>query len=621
MPEAILRTALAMFLLASSATAQPPRDTRPATTATTGTASISGTVVVAGSGAPARRARVTLSGIEPRGVLTRVTGDEGRFAFTGIPAGRYSLSASKPGHVTVIYGQHRPGAGRAGTPIQLADGQQFQARLQMPRGGVITGTILDERAEATPGIQIRAMRAVIQRGERTLQSAGSGTTDDRGVYRIFGLQPGEYVVCATPRGSIAVDMERMQVELEALRRKLETVEPADTIAAQDARESATFLKSQDGEAPQQTGFAPVCYPGSGSPAAGAIVLGIGEERMAVDFQLQAVPLARVEGTVVNPSGAPLQNVQVTLAAAGDVALLANRTARADGDGRFRILAVPPGQYTLTARAAVRLSRDATPTPQTAAEKVIAAGQARAASGRVQLWSTLDVAVEGAGLTDVVLSLHPGVSVSGQVAFDGATQPPADLSRVRVTLNPLNPPGVMRGLASAATGRVDAAGRFTIPDVAPGRYRLSASGGGSGWSVESAAMAGQDAADFPLEIRANQNVTGVTITFTDRQTELTGAVVDERNQPVSAYTVVVYAADPRYWVGVSRRIQATRPGTDGRFTFRNLPPGDYRLATLFDPEPGSWYDPAFLQQLEASSTTFSLAAGEKKVQNVRVSSAR
>jgi hypothetical protein len=234
---------------------------------------------------------------------------------------------------------------------------------------------------------------------------------------------------------------------------------------------------------------------------------------------------------------------------------------------------------------------------------------------------MDVSIDGRNLTNVLLSLQPGMTVTGQIVFDGTTQqPPTDLTRARVTLMPFNPAPALRTVVTSAAGRVDTAGRFTIPNVVPGRYRLSGSSGASGWFVESAVVAGQDTVDFPVEIRANQNVTGASITFTDRQTAFTGTVVNERNEPVSAYTIVVYAADPRYWTGLSRRIQTARPGTDGRFTFRNLPPGDYRLATVFDPEPGAWLDPTYLQQLDSSATRLSLTAGEQKVQDIRVSDA-
>jgi hypothetical protein len=339
----------------------------------------------------------------------------------------------------------------------------------------------------------------------------------------------------------------------------------------------------------------------------------------VDFQLQLVPLARIEGSVMNPMGAPLQNVQVSLMTAGDVSSFGTRTARPDAEGGFRMSGVPPGQYTLVARATVRPPARTAAQAQAGRAREMSAG--RTAAEQVRLWSMMDVSIDGRNLTNVLLSLQPGMTVTGQIVFDGTTQqPPTDLTRARVTLMPFNPAPALRTVVTSAAGRVDAAGRFTIPNVVPGRYRLSGSSGASGWFVESAVVAGQDTVDFPVEIRANQNVTGASITFTDRQTAFTGTVVNERNEPVSAYTIVVYAADPRYWTGLSRRIQTARPGTDGRFTFRNLPPGDYRLATVFDPEPGAWLDPTYLQQLDSSATRLSLTAGEQKVQDIRVSDA-
>ena len=153
-----------------------------------GKGSISGVVVVAGSGIPARRARVSLSSNEGRG-RTASTDDSGRFAFAQLPEGRYALSASKPGHIAGSFGQRVPG--RQGTPIQLADGQQMRVQLQIWKGSVITGTVLDEQGEAIPNTPVRGFRYVFQGGQRVLQPTGNAQTDDRGVYRLFGLQPGD----------------------------------------------------------------------------------------------------------------------------------------------------------------------------------------------------------------------------------------------------------------------------------------------------------------------------------------------------------------------------------------------------------------------------------------------
>ena len=72
---------------------------------------------------PIRRARVSISGTDLPGGRASLTDDSGTFDFTALPAGRYSVSVSKNGYVTISYGQRRPL--QAGTPIQLAEGQEI----------------------------------------------------------------------------------------------------------------------------------------------------------------------------------------------------------------------------------------------------------------------------------------------------------------------------------------------------------------------------------------------------------------------------------------------------------------------------------------------------------------
>lgn len=608
---------LLVAVLATAVAAQtPPRDTgrTGAAQTPTGTASVVGSVVVMGSGQPARNARVILSGGEPRVSVNRTTDDRGAFAFTALPAGRYTLTASKPGHVPSTFGQHRPGSGRAGTPIQLGEGQRFEARLQLPRGGALTGTIVDEHAEPAQGVAVRSLRYAFQNGQRTLQQAGSGMTDDRGIFRIFGLQPGDYVVCATPRNPSATERERIEIEMEAVQRAVEAAAQRNEAAAQAMAARADALRLQvaaQQEEPPQTGHAPVCFPGTAMPSsATAIALAAGEERAGIDFQLQVTPLGRVDGTIVNATGGGLQGVQVNLAPTGEVVSSENRSARVDGEGRFRFSGLPPGQYTIVARANQPVARSLSAKITEGRVSAVREGETN------RLWATGDVVVDGRNPTTVVLTLQPGLTISGQIAFEGTSQqPPADLTRVRITALPQAAAGGPRDFGGASAARVDAGGRFTISGLAPGHYRLSA--GVSGWHIESATISGQDALDGAADVR--QNVTGAALTFTDRQTEFTGTAVNERNEPVSAYTILIFPAESRYWTPQSRRIQTARPGTDGRFTFRGLPPGDYRLATVFDPEPGSWYDPSFLQQLQSASTALRLVAGEKKTQDVRIPS--
>jgi hypothetical protein len=583
----------------------------------TGTAAVAGTVVVAGSGQPARRARITLNATEGGGSRTAMTDDEGRYSFTGVGAGRYMLSASKTGHVPIIFGQARPG--RPGTPIQLTDGQSFAANLQLPRGSVITGTVVDEYGEPTPGTQVRVMRYVVQAGRRTLQQTGNGATDDRGIYRVYGLQPGEYIVSAVPRNAgPSVDVGRLQAELAQVREQVAGA-VADAAAARELASRAVMLQGQVAQQEEQsTGYSPVYYPGTVSAAqAGAITLNLGEERTGVDFQLQRVAMARIDGVVVNSTGQPTDNVQVTLTdPSAPMAGAISMAARADSEGRFHLNNVPPGSYRLLARAAVA---------QSGGPAVGGPGGGRAIrplgpqSTAVRLWGSIDVPVDGRNLTNVIVTLQQGLTVSGRVSFQGTTQqPPADMTRLRVNLMPADA-GAAPGIMMNAAGTVDASGKFTIASVVPGLYRFGAGGAGNGWFLESAVIDGQDSLDVPFEVKPGSSPSNAVITFTDRQSQLTGTITNQRGQPAPEQTLILYSADERFWVPQSRRIRSTRPSTDGVFTFTGLPPGDYKLVAMVDVEPGAWFDPAFLQQIDPASTRITINEGEKKVQNLQISS--
>src|SRR3954469_22208332 len=160
---------------------------------------ISGRVLAADNGRPVKRARVFVSAAELPGGRGMLTDDTGTFDLTELPAGRYTLTVSKSGFVALSYGQRRPL--QAGTPLQLADGQQLKGiEFQLPRGSVISGHVLDEDGDAMPGVMVRVMRYQYQQGERRLTPAGNGQTDDKGQYRIWGLMPGDYYINAIARG-------------------------------------------------------------------------------------------------------------------------------------------------------------------------------------------------------------------------------------------------------------------------------------------------------------------------------------------------------------------------------------------------------------------------------------
>jgi hypothetical protein len=129
--------------------------------------------------------------------------------------------------------------------------------------------------------------------------------------------------------------------------------------------------------------------------------------------------------------------------------------------------------------------------------------------------------------------------------------------------------------------------------------------------------GRDSLDFPLVVGPGTNINDAVLTFADRSTELSGTLQDATGAATSDYSIIVFPASKEYWQPQSRRIQSVRPGTDGRYTVRNLPAGSYMLVAVTDVEPGEWFDPDFLEQLAAASMRITLSDGEKKTQDLRL----
>ena len=230
-----------------------------------------------------------------------------------------------------------------------------------------------------------------------------------------------------------------------------------------------------------------------------------------------------------------------------------------------------------------------------------------------MWARADVAIDGRQKSDVQLMLQPGMTVSGRIAFDGTGQAPTDFSGARIVLASSTQGSVLSG---SAMGNIDADGKFRAPDVMPGRYKVQIIGL-RGWRARSVDVAGQDALDTLLEVKAGEDVANVTATFTNKPSELAGTLQDSSGAPTSAYTIVLFAADQRYWTPQSRRILSTRPSTSGTFSFRDLPAGDYKLAAIEDAEPDSWFDPNILRQLVGASMSVTITEGERKTQDIKI----
>ncbi|HKY20876.1 MAG TPA: carboxypeptidase-like regulatory domain-containing protein [Vicinamibacterales bacterium] len=575
MPRSLLSPWIVVVLFAASVSIEGDQQPRAAASSSEG-ATVSGVVVAMGSESPVRGAHVSLVGAGTRRANTAITDERGGFLFSGVAPGTYAMTVSKPGFVAVSYGELRPGSGRGASHIHLAPAQRFNARLSMPKGSVLTGKVVDEKGEVVARTAVRATRVETQMGRRIMHFAGHDQTDDRGIYRIYGLTPGQYVVSVTPTTDSA-PLER---------------------SVKDATEDEGF-----------SGYAPVYYPGSTTvTGAQMITLGPAQEQEALDFQLELVPLVYVEGEILG--AVPDSNTEVALVNVAERAVgVSAISVPVSQDGYFYVPHVRPGQYTLLAHSVARSDRAIANSREVG--QVPAQPKTR--------WGSADITVSTRHVKNVVVSLAEGMNVSGSIRYLSSKphSMPIELTRARVTLVPASGGRGSGELARQVSARVDADGTFRIIGVSPGKYRLVALTEGS-WTLQSAVINGQDTLDFPVDVQPGQNLSDALVTFVDTRTEVAGRVLDERGAPSLRSTAVLYAADRRYWTSGSRRILFARPSTDGQFVFRDVPPGDYRIAAVVDPDPDAVLDSRFLDQLEPHARLLTISDGERQEHTIRSS---
>jgi hypothetical protein len=204
----------------------------------------------------------------------------------------------------------------------------------------------------------------------------------------------------------------------------------------------------------------------------------------------------------------------------------------------------------------------------------------------------------------------------------------------------------RGGLAGGGGRVEKNGTFAIGNLLPGQHYIRVTGGGQSqpagqglgqgrgqapgqpqgqaqaqWTLKSVLVAGQDVTDQPVDLKPGQNVDNVMIVLTDRSTDVSGTVRDNKNAPAGAITVIVFSSDQQYWRSQSRRIQAARTDATGAYRFRGLPAGDYLILAVDDVEQGEWFDPAYLEQLRPRAKPMTISEGEKKTLDLSPSASR
>jgi hypothetical protein len=144
-------------------------------------------------------------------------------------------------------------------------------------------------------------------------------------------------------------------------------------------------------------------------------------------------------------------------------------------------------------------------------------------------------------------------------------------------------------AGGATVKED--GSFQLKGLS-GRRLLRVGNLPSGWTLKSVRQNGDDVTDSGVEFKSGQDISGLELVATSKQTEITGG-----------------SDDPQLWsLPFTRWVNGTRPDQEGRFRVRNLPAGSYDIVAVDYIEAGAWGDPELLDRLKSHAKRITLSEG-------------
>lgn len=534
----------------------PGRDFGPQTQKT-GTARLSGRVTSLDSGRPIRRAVVRISGPELREGKSVSSDADGRWELRELPAGRFTLSVTKGGYVSLSYGQRRPF--EAGKTLDVANAQVIEKLdIALPRAGAITGKVVDEFGEPVSGVNVSPMRYRFTGGQRRMTNSGmSDTTDDLGQFRLHGLAPGDYYV--TARSS-----------------------------------SFTFLGTSD----DRTGYGQTYYPGTlNAGEATRLNVTVGQEVQNILISLAPSRIANLSGTATTSEGKPVSTGMIMLRNTSTTGPL-NVTPALVRDGTWTMNGVVPGEYQLMLQYVPNL------------EQIAMTGSTTGITSPE--FATETLVVTGEDMTGIALVTRAGGTVRGTARFEGAPAPAVTSGMAMTaaesidTMTPLGGIGIFKPDWS-----------FELKG-AVGRRVLRPGGLPSGWFLKSITYEGNDITDAGIDIAAGQEISGVEVLFTRSAAEVSGTVQTAKGTPVEDYVVVLFPPEPDRWGWQSRFVRVGRPDQTGRFILNGIVPASYLAVALEYLEPGEESNPEFLEKLKSLGTAVRVDEGEKKTLTLKLS---
>ena len=473
------------------------------------------------------------------GMTQATTDEQGNFEIKGVRSMSYILSASSPGYVAL------PPTDDSGANIYRAGDM---AQITLVKGAVITGRVSSTDEDALTGAQVSVQRVGGMDGEVMTSNNQFGQgfgrsygTDDRGVYRIYGLMPGTYIVRASKR-------------------------------TDGGAVPGGVPGSAPGGAPAGPRIAPTYYPSSPRDTAGMISARAGEEVSGIDIRLRNDYGYTVSGRVISRGqDGEDPDVLVTLslpASSGQPgttiasAVQSNRedirggpaAARTGAATGFSFGTVPDGEYEVAART---MSRRGEVDPEAAS-------------------APRKVTVRGADIGGIELVLTPLANIEGRLSIDKTPNVAAcpsprtyTIGETLVTARRDNNTVWTRDQAPSTVGD------FRFGGLDAGTYRLKIRLPGDNWYLKGLrSAANPNLGKTGIVVKSGQRVSGVTAVVTDGAALLAGQLTKGSGDKLAGMqNVFVFPAEADAADNLLRYAEVTTK-TDGSFVAKNLAPGKY-----------------------------------------------
>jgi hypothetical protein len=486
-----------------------------------GRAVIEGLVINSVNGRGIPRADVVLRNFNRPGFATAVRADdEGHFIFKSVDPGAYRLSADRQSFF--IDARER----LIHTRVEVAAGDRRKDLiLRLMPAAVVSGQVVDEHSDPMQHVQVRLLARAHRDGRLVLDPAGLGLTDDRGMYRIYDVRPGNYYILA----EIAPELQEKGLQVVAATGIVGLIQVAGT-----------------GEPPPQRdiAYSPLFFPGTRDfLEAQPLAVGPGDDLHA-GFIFATMPSVFIRGQVTNGlTGAPAPNPSVS-ASWSEYVEGSTRDVRISAkDGTFEVRSLAPGLYTL--RASFSTDGNTFTAQQT-------------------------VAVGPHGTDHVLLTALPDSDVAGLVRVEnqGAT----NNSFRSVSMEFRSQDTATRSTASARAPAM----QFQVK-LHPGeRYTLSARGLPSDYYLKAVRVSGHDVERNNVVVSDRRGEMELVVSPDGGHIE--GFVVDEKDQPAAGAVVLAPEEARRGLTDLFRKVRADNKGA---FRLPGVPPGSYTLLAFDD----------------------------------------